>query len=70
MTTPNTICFMKELPFPLTVSTENANLVRKRSKKARERKQESKTARKKARKKARKQARKKSRSHSHAGAVP
>lgn len=27
VTTPNTICFMKELPFPLTGSTENARLV-------------------------------------------
>lgn len=34
VTTPNTICFIKELPFPLTVSTENANLVGKRRKQA------------------------------------
>lgn len=27
VTTPNTICFMKELPFPLTASTENISLV-------------------------------------------
>lgn len=30
VTTPNTICFMKELPFPLTGSTENSSLVVKK----------------------------------------
>lgn len=32
VTTPNTICFMKELPLPLTVSTENASLAGKKKK--------------------------------------
>lgn len=31
--TPKTICFMKELPFPLTGSTENSSLVVKKLKK-------------------------------------
>lgn len=30
VTTPNTICFVKELPFPLTVSTENTSLVKQK----------------------------------------
>lgn len=36
VTTPNTICFMKELPFPLTVSRENASLVGIKKKKKEE----------------------------------